>query len=99
MVEKLVSKHVYMGLPVVILCMQILSNGTHIWGMQAKALGNSHWAVISSPRADICLFFKSAKKEGQLALYMETEFSIEMGEYNQYSLIIRGEHFRQLHGV
>ena len=48
-------------------------------------MGNIHWAVISSPRADIPLVFKSAKKEGQLALYMEMEFSIEMGEYNQYS--------------
>ena len=51
----------------------------YIWGIQAKALGNIHWAVISIPRADICLFFKSAKKEGQLALTMEMEFSIEMG--------------------
>lgn len=69
----------------VTLCMQSLSNAIDICGMQRKALGNIYWAVVSSPRADICLFFKSAKKERQLVLYMEMEFLMELSEYNQYS--------------
>lgn len=65
--------------------------------VQAKYLESIHWAVISSPRADICLFLKSAKKERLLALYMEIEFSMELGEYSQYS--VRGEYFTWLHAV
>lgn len=47
-----------------ILCRQTLWNAINIWRMQAKNLGNSHWAVVSNPIADIGLLFKSAKKAG-----------------------------------
>lgn len=66
-------------------CEQTQWNAINIWRAQAKTLGNSHWAVVPSPGADLGLLFKSADKECWFALYMEMKFSVELGEYNQYS--------------